>query len=524
MKRLIAALVTGLALLWPAPGYAQGTLIPWVGQQFFLADGTECNGCLLDTWAAGTTTALATYSNSTLTTPNANPVVMDSAGRPTTGAIYLSAVSYAFRLRTSAGATLWTLDPVTAIPTASGNADFTCTAGVAIAAGELAYVSDGSGSLTAGRCYLADADLYYGSIHPVLGFAPTAIASGAAGTIRKAGTITGLSGLTAGTTYYVSGTAGGVTGTAPANARAVGQALSTTTMALNIASAWILDAGQNLDTMDGRLTLTTAVPVTTADVTAAGTIYYTPYTGNRVTLFDGSRWKAYSFTQLSLALTCTASNSYDVWLYDNAGTLTLETLIWTNATTRATALVSQDGALSKTGVLTRRYVGSFYCTATNQTEDSLAKRDVCNYYNRVMRPMAVFDGTDSWSYSTDTFRQAGAVATNQIELMNCFNEDQVEAHINAGAGNDTGGAVSARVAVGLDSTTTPATNFQSGRTELLTAAQDLEIHASWRGFTGVGKHTLVWLERVTATGTTTWTGDNGNTGAQQTGITGWVSQ
>src|SRR3990167_10006980 len=130
---------------------------------------------------------------------------------------------------------------------------------------------------------------------------------------------------------------------------------------------------------EGRLTLTSGIPITTADVTAAGTLYFTPHGGDKIGLFDGTRWKIYSFTEISLALTLTSGNNYDVWLYDNAGTLTLETLIWTNDTTRATALVTQNGVLSKTGVLTRRYVGSFYCTATDQTEHSYARRMVDNY-------------------------------------------------------------------------------------------------------------------------------------------------
>ncbi len=43
---------------------------------------------------------------------------------------------------------------------------------------------------------------------------------------------------------------------------------------------------------------------------------------------------------------------------DSSGTPTLEALVWTNDTTRATALVRQDGVWSKTGALTRRYLGT----------------------------------------------------------------------------------------------------------------------------------------------------------------------
>lgn len=82
----------------------------------------------------------------------------------------------------------------------------------------------------------------------------------------------------------------------------------------------------------GRLTLTSGTPVTTADVTAAGTLYYTPYLHNRIGVYDGTRWKIYAFSEISLALAVTSGYLYDVFVYDNAGTLTLEITEWDNAT------------------------------------------------------------------------------------------------------------------------------------------------------------------------------------------------
>jgi hypothetical protein len=64
------------------------------GWQFFDNSGVPLNGGLLYTYAAGTTTPQTTYSDSTGATPNANPIVLDSAGRVsgevwlTTGVIY----------------------------------------------------------------------------------------------------------------------------------------------------------------------------------------------------------------------------------------------------------------------------------------------------------------------------------------------------------------------------------------------------------------------------------------------------
>src|SRR5688572_30068462 len=53
------------------------------------------------------------------------------------------------------------------------------------------------------------------------------------------------------------------------------------------------------DRAKGRLTLTTATPVTSADVTGATTVYFTPYNGNEVELYDGADWVVKTFSELS---------------------------------------------------------------------------------------------------------------------------------------------------------------------------------------------------------------------------------
>lgn len=104
-----------------APLVAQGTVAPIPKVQWFDNNGDVCNGCLLYTYAAGTTTPQATYTTAALTIANANPVVADSAGRMT---VFLSAVSYKFVLKTSAGVTLWTVDNVTSVGMAGNGVGF----------------------------------------------------------------------------------------------------------------------------------------------------------------------------------------------------------------------------------------------------------------------------------------------------------------------------------------------------------------------------------------------------------------
>lgn len=45
----------------------------------------------------------------------------------------------------------------------------------------------------------------------------------------------------------------------------------------------------------GRLTLTSGTPVTTSDVTAATTIYFTPYKGNRIALCGGTNFEGFKY-------------------------------------------------------------------------------------------------------------------------------------------------------------------------------------------------------------------------------------
>ena len=86
----------------------------------------------------------------------------------------------------------------------------------------------------------------------------------------------------------------------------------------------------------------------------------------------------------------TANRNYDVFLYNNSGTLTLESLVWnslSDSNTRTTGIVlTSGGVYTKSGDATRRYLGTFRTTGTTgQTEDSMAKRFVWNFNNPVER-------------------------------------------------------------------------------------------------------------------------------------------
>lgn len=271
----------------------------------------------------------------------------------------------------------------------------------------------------------------------------------------------------------------------------------------------------------GRITLTTGVPVTTADVTAATTIFFTPYGGNEIGLFDGSNWANFAFDEISIAVPATMNTMYDVFAFLSGGFVALATNAWTNDTTRATAIALQDGVyVEDSGLRTRRYLGSFRTTGVSgQTEDSAAKRYLWNYANRVDRPMVVIEATNSWTYTTATYRQANAATANQLDFVVGVSEDAVQANV-FGMFQQTDVNIQAGVAIGFDSTSAPATNCVRDYVPNWGSTRNMPIKASVTLIPAVGRHTLVWLEISEAgTGTTTFLGDNGGS-VIQTAILG----
>jgi len=288
------------------------------------------------------------------------------------------------------------------------------------------------------------------------------------------------------------------------------------------APSWTTVASTSpLNIAEGRLTLESGVPVSTTDQSAKTSVYYTPYSGNRIALYDGSAtWNVRTFSEITISLVgLTASKPYDIFAYDNAGTVTIETLVWTSGTARATALVLQDGVLVKSGATTRRYLGTVYINATGgQTDDTLTKRYVFNYYNRVLRAMRRQETTDSWTYTTATARQANASSLNQLEIMNGFPEDQISVTLIAGATNTNTG-VALGVFIGEDSTTTVSSDHNRIPVQYGATSSYTPMMAFLTKTPAVGYHYYAWLEISQATGTTTWYGDAGGSIYWQSGIT-----
>jgi hypothetical protein len=493
---VIAAIL--LLLVCPKVARAQSyTLMPSPFQTALDNSGHIINNACVWTYLAGTTTPATTYTD-TSGTPQTNPIRADPAGRFT---VYLLAGSnYKFTYESSCtppshGTTLRTQDNVAGVPASAANVEVQGTAGEALSVGQCAYLSDGSGAKAAGQWFKCDSANTYSSTTPEIGMTPAAIASGSTGTIRLQGAIAGLSSLSVGPEYFV-GTAGAITTTAPTNARHVGHADTATSLVLTGDPAISFpNADNGID--DFRLTLTTGTPVTTADVTAATTLYASPYRGNRIALFNSAGVATVvTSTEFSIAVPATTSQMYDVFAFNNSGVATLELLAWTNDTTRATAIVlTTTGTYTKSGDLTRRYLGSFRTTTVSgQTEDSVTKRYVWNYYNRVRRPLLKALADVSWTYGTPTVRQINANTANQVDVVVGVAEPLIELDLSVlGEQNATQYAV---ISFGEDSTSTISTSAISGtlKTEASGVVNGGSAKAALRKYPPVGRHFYTALE------------------------------
>ena len=95
-------------------------LSPIGNDQIIDANGDPLTGGQIETYLAGSTTPTATYTDDTGGTPQSNPIILNSLGYPTLGAVWLTGgISYKFVIKDADGATLRTIDDISGINDAS---------------------------------------------------------------------------------------------------------------------------------------------------------------------------------------------------------------------------------------------------------------------------------------------------------------------------------------------------------------------------------------------------------------------
>jgi hypothetical protein len=292
----------------------------------------------------------------------------------------------------------------------------------------------------------------------------------------------------------------------------------------------------------GRLTLTTAVPVMTANTTAQGTVYYTPHIGGYVPIFT-TVFTMTAFTEKSLTLNATDNVSgslYDIFIFDNAGTLTLGTgPAWTSATGRGTGAGTTELEL-KLGVWTNKvaitlraggsslgsiainkatYLGTIYCTANGQTGfnptpaaasgGAEAFVALSNAYHRVPIKLRSQDNkTSVWTVSSTTWRSSDNSTANRCTWVDGLQQTAPSAAFQVYM-FATGGS-SAVIGLWLDATSgTPTVATETDSTTGLS----LNVGASW--LPQLGQHYIQAAEASGSGSNASFLGSNSTAPARQ---------
>lgn len=275
---------------------------------------------------------------------------------------------------------------------------------------------------------------------------------------------------------------------------------------------------------EGRITLESGVAVSTSDQSAKTTLYFTLHIGNQIALYNGVAWQTLLFSELSISNAgLSASKPYDVFIYNNAGTATLELLVWINDTTRATALTLQDGVLVKSGDTTRRYVGTVYTDAASKFNDTVSLRNTWNYYNREVRILNARETTNSWTYATaNTWREVrtgtGGVGLSRVNYVIGWQDAFVNLRAYHCGGPAGAGAPWMMTGIGIDATNANSAQILRGDYGFFGAGLATCI-AEYKAYQSVGLHYAAWLERQDSAATVNWFG---NINSANNGVLGEV--
>jgi hypothetical protein len=393
--------------------------------QFTDATPDVYSGGKLYFYATGTDTPLNTYTTKALSVANPNPVVLNSAGRPAVN-IFLQDLEYKVVLKDSSDNTIWTADPVS-------HRDSLLVAKTVTGSGS----PNGSVAGTAGSSSVLP-DFYWDYTNSIL---------------------------------YVCTT--------------TGTSSTAVWTALNASSATAA-----VPPPQGRLTVTSSTPVLAADVTAATAVYYTPFVGNLVPIYNGSTMVPAEFSELTLSLVAShaLSTIYDVFVFSNAGVLTLVTgPAWSSSAaasgsrgtgagttqltrvkglwTNAVSMTGRNGSTTYTvGANLGTYLGSIFIDGTagqvscHTSYGQSRKWGVWNAYNRKPVVLQAGDATASWGYNTGTIRASNGSSANSLTVFSGLPEEVFETSFTQSV---QGGIASVQsqviatwsIGIGLNSTT-----------------------------------------------------------------------
>lgn len=130
------------------------SLSPIGNEQQVDSNGAPLSGGLIYTYLAGSTTPAPTYTDNTGGTPQANPIVLNTLGRPASPIWLTDGVSYKFILTSSAGVQQWTIDNITGVSSSTPTQDewvLQSTVPTYISATQFSVPGDQTATFTVGR-------------------------------------------------------------------------------------------------------------------------------------------------------------------------------------------------------------------------------------------------------------------------------------------------------------------------------------------------------------------------------------
>ena len=270
-----------------------------------------------------------------------------------------------------------------------------------------------------------------------------------------------------------------------------------------------------------RMSLDSTDPFPGTDQSAKTTLYIHRVGGDRTDIYNTTRttWQPTVQTATLSLTTFSASTMYDIFVYDGGShTLAAEKLAWTNVTTRATALVWNEGRLVKSGDASRLYIGSVYADGSSQLNDTASKRDVWNHYNRVPRHFLAQPTGGFHTYSSTTYREFGGGSTlgqTRVSIV-CGEPTPVEAAAQCYCFHGTSGQY-ASTSVGVDTSSVSSAQGKGCWVD----NSGTQVPCEYRGTLAAGYHTLRFLQQAVASGTMSWAGVFTTSGADvQAALTG----
>jgi len=286
-------------------------------------------------------------------------------------------------------------------------------------------------------------------------------------------------------------------------------------------------------------------PLPVSDQSGNTSVYYRPDQGNLIPIPNGTLYSVREFSELTLTLNANhvANGIYDVFGFDDAGTIRLGTgPVWSTVTAGSGArgtgagttelealkglLVNKVAATLRNGATTYSvsakcavYLGSILIDGSAGQCSCLVsfgqsrKWGVWNAYNRREILLKAGDSSAAWGYTTAAYRPANNNSANSITVFQGLQEEMMEFMYRAYFVSLIGNAQTGAGSVGIGFNSTSAISGTVGQ-YLLTNnnASNIQINATIEGMhqvaPAIGAHVVTALEN--GLGSTSGTGPTWN--------------